>query len=81
MKRKLRYVRVKKSPEDTEVTVLEKSDDDFDYRHMKTDSSERGSLAEEILEARELLNAVGELSGELEATQEEQEQRPILKNR
>lgn len=73
MKRELKYVHVKKSGSNTEISVLEKTEEDFDYRQLETTSTAEG-LIEEIQEAQQLMEACGQLSGELETSEEEEDQ-------
>jgi CHASE3 domain sensor protein len=74
MKRELTYVHVKKSGSETEISMLEKTEEDFDYKQLETTSTAEG-LIEEIQEAKQLMNACNQLSGELETSDEEKEQR------
>jgi hypothetical protein len=73
MKRELKYVHVKKSGSNTEISVLEKTEEDFDYRQLETTSTAEG-LIEEIQEAQQLMKACGQLSGELETSEKEENQ-------
>jgi len=73
MKRELKYVHVKKSGSNTEISVLEKTEEDFDYRQLETTSTAEG-LIEEIQEAQQLMKACGQLSGELETSEKEEKQ-------
>lgn len=73
MKRELKYVHVKKSGSNTEISVLEKTEEDFDYRQLETTSTAEG-LIEEIQEAQQLMKACGQLSGELETSEKEEDQ-------
>ena len=72
MKRELTYVQVKKTGASTEISVLEKTEEDFDFKQLETRSSAEG-LIEEIQEAQQLMKACGQLSGELETSEEEEE--------
>ena len=72
MKRELTYVQVKKSGSSTEISVLEKTEEDFDFKQLETRSTAEG-LIEEIREAQQLMKACGQLSGELETSEEEEE--------
>jgi len=72
MKRELTYVHVKKSGSSTEISVLEKTEEDFDFKQLETRSTAEG-LIEEIQEAQQLMKACGQLSGELETCEEEEE--------
>ena len=73
MKRELTYVHIKKSQSTTDVSVLKKTEDDFDYKQLETQSTAEG-LIEEIQEAQQLMQACNQLSGELETSQKEEEE-------
>jgi CHASE3 domain sensor protein len=72
MKRELTYVHVKKSGSETEISMLEKTEEDFDYKQLETTSTAEG-LIEEIQEAQQLMQACNQLSGELETSEKEDE--------
>jgi len=72
MKRELTYVHVKKSGSETEISMLEKTEEDFDYKQLETQSTAEG-LIEEIQEAQQLMQACNQLSGELETSDKEDE--------
>ncbi len=74
MKRELKYVHVKKTGSSTEINILEKTEEDFDYKQLETQSNAEG-LVEEIQEAQQLMQACGQLSGELETGEEEEDRR------
>ena len=74
MKRELKYVHVKKTGSSTEINILEKTEEDFDYKQLETESSAEG-LVEEIQEAQQLMQACGQLSGELETGEEQEDRR------
>jgi len=73
MKRELTYVHVKKSQSATDVSVLKKTEDDFDYKHLEKEST-AGELMEEIAEAQQLLQACETLSTALEPEKQEKEE-------
>lgn len=72
MKRELTYVQVRKTGSSTEISVLEKTEEDFDFKQLETTSTAEG-LIEEIQEAQQLMEACGQLSGELETSEKEEE--------
>lgn len=74
MKRELKYVHVKKTGSSTEINILEKTEEDFDYKQLETQSNAEGLLGE-ILEAQQLMHACGKLSGELETSEKEEDRR------
>ena len=74
MKRELTYVHVKKSGSETEISMLEKTEEDFDYKQLETTSTAEG-LIEEIQEAQQLMQACNQLSGELETSDKQEEER------
>ncbi|SNR69337.1 hypothetical protein [Halorubrum vacuolatum] len=74
MKRELKYVHVKKTGSSTEINILEKTEEDFDYKQLETESNAEGLLGE-ILEAQQLMQACGQLSGELETSEKEEDRR------
>lgn len=78
MKRELTYVHVKKSGSETEISMLEKTEEDFDYKQLETTSTAEG-LIEEIQEAQQLMNACNQLSGELETNEEDEKQKQASK--
>jgi hypothetical protein len=74
MKRELKYVHVKKSGSNTEIDILEKTEEDLDYQHLESESNAEG-LLEEIQEAQQLMQACGQLSGELQLEEKEEKDR------
>ena len=74
MKRELKYVHVKKTGSSTEINILEKKEEEFDYKQLETQSSAEG-LVQEIQEAQQLMQACGQLSGELETSEKEEDRR------
>ena len=74
MKRELKYVHVKKTGSSTEINILEKTEEEFDYKQLETQSSAEG-LVQEIQEAQQLMQACGQLSGELETSEKEEDRR------
>lgn len=71
MKRELKYVHIKKSRSNTEISVLEKTEEDLDYKHLEK-NSDADELIGEIAEAQQLLKACEALSGELQAPEKEE---------
>ena len=74
MKRELKYVHVKKTGSSTEINILEKTEEELDYKQLETQSSAEG-LVQEIQEAQQLMQACGQLSGELETSEKEEDRR------